>query len=185
MIMHIPFAAMIGPVLATVRALTGKSQVAFAEPVGVAGGQFSRYERSKAIPDIETAMRLLAAGGWRFAAISEDEAATWEERDAVVRAAQAYHGAGNLDEYHALIASVEALAEAEQNVRDAGKPMLGEELVAARLTMAEQHAELVKLRHQVEVLGRKGNAYRDVLLGLADSLAGSLDGIADGMEAKR
>jgi transcriptional regulator with XRE-family HTH domain len=159
-ILNIPFSAMIGPVLATVRSLTGESQVAFAERAGVAGGQLSKYERSKQIPDTETAMRLLASAGWRFAAISDDEAGTLVERDGVVRAAQQWRDVvrgddmslGFADAEINLHAAVAALGEAQQAARDSGAPSPAEELVAARAMLDEQRAQIGELLPTVERL---------------------------------
>jgi transcriptional regulator with XRE-family HTH domain len=183
-ILNIPFSAMIGPVLATVRSLTGESQVAFAERAGVAGGQLSKYERSKQIPDTETAMRLLASAGWRFAAISNDEAGTLVEREAVIRAAQAYHAAARGDDLslgvpraaELLHAAVAALREAQQAARDAGEPSPAEELVAARTMLDEQRAQIGELLPAVERLTAERDRLRKAIRIASELMLTETDG---------
>jgi len=87
-VIRVRLAALAGQCIAEIRAITGKSQLDLGADAGVDSSMISKYENARVNPDLTTFIALVNAAGWEVVLMTRAQAATAEEREAVVNGAR-------------------------------------------------------------------------------------------------
>jgi transcriptional regulator with XRE-family HTH domain len=130
MIIVVRMAALMGTIIRNMRSAQGLQQQELAQLANIPGSQVSKYELAQVVPNLDSSIRLLRAGGWVMAVMPEQQATTMTERDDVVFMARCWLAdRGTMTEpasAERLRAAVDALIAAEQREgrQDAPNPMV-------------------------------------------------------------
>lgn len=167
MIMIVRNAALAGAIIAEARAIAGHSNAALSQRSGIDGSRISKYELSRAIPDLSTLQALLRACGFSLAALPTRDAETYEAREAVVVAARDAY-----TDHIPLIEALRGLDRADASGADTTQhPHPSEEIVRLREENARLLVEVTRLREEGPRLQQENSRLMTTLRSLAETIS--------------
>jgi transcriptional regulator with XRE-family HTH domain len=146
----IRYGALFGPMLRSLRAVLGMTQAELSARTSTAASQISKYEISRALPDFDTAARLLGGLDHCMVVMPRIDARTLEQRTAVIAAARAwYANPGEEEEEEVMGRAVMALEVQTRAAREAAAAWAPDPygvIERMRQERDEREAEMARLR---------------------------------------